>query len=75
MHTHYHAKTQTFFTLEACEYCGADIIAPNAVKSPNAGELAGVTHVETLPGEAWYSDETGTEVCEKCDPEIVGEAE
>ncbi len=69
-HTHYHPESQTWFTLDTCENCGGDIQAANAVQlvSPNARTIKylGLTIVDTLPVEGYYSEETQGEQCENC---------
>jgi hypothetical protein len=70
MHTHYHPKTQTWFTLDTCEHCGGDVQAANAVKVSKDQQLQlvrmGVTIVETLPVEGYWSDAVEGEQCDNC---------
>lgn len=69
-HTHYHPESQTWFTLDTCEHCGGDVQAANAVKVSKDQQLKlvamGVTIVDTLPVEGFYSEETQGEQCENC---------
>lgn len=66
-HTHYHKATKTWFSVEACDKCGGDMMAANAVKLLNPWVLPyKLKLVDELPPEGGYDDETDEVVCDNC---------
>jgi hypothetical protein len=72
--THYHPRSERWFTLDKCENCGGDVQQANAVKVsvdqlPQLRRL-GVIIVEKLPAEGYWSNITEGETCGNCDPDL-----
>lgn len=66
-HTHYHPKTKTWFTPDHCETCGGEIQAPNSVNLHGPQSFIDtLIHVDKLPCEGSYDENTHKEVCENC---------